>query len=222
MFEEKFFVRKKINPGKLLSYGFAEENGIYKYSVSVMKGDFLLHVLITEGGLVSTKMIDSASGEEYTLYKVEYSEGSYVGSVRAACEEALRDIAARCFDEAAFKSPQTAALIEYVSEKYGDEPEFLWEKSPDCAVFRRKESGKWYGIIMTIPRKKLGLKSDETVEIIDLHLDPSEMAETVDNIKYFPGWHMNKKSWYTVILDGSVTNKELFKRVDESYRLAAK
>lgn len=34
-----------------------------------------------------------------------------------------------------------------------------------------------------------------------------------------PGYHMNKKHWNTVIVDGVLSNKQLFEMVDESYRL---
>ncbi len=34
-----------------------------------------------------------------------------------------------------------------------------------------------------------------------------------------PGYHMNKKHWNTVIIDGSISNKELQKMIDHSYEL---
>ncbi|MGN1104647.1 MAG: MmcQ/YjbR family DNA-binding protein, partial [Candidatus Coproplasma sp.] len=39
---------------------------------------------------------------------------------------------------------------------------------------------------------------------------------------YYPGWHMNKKSWYTLVLDGSVSDDEITERIKESYALAKK
>ena len=37
-----------------------------------------------------------------------------------------------------------------------------------------------------------------------------------------PGWHMNKKHWNTVIIDGSISNKRLQELIDHSYQLVAK
>ncbi len=34
-----------------------------------------------------------------------------------------------------------------------------------------------------------------------------------------PGYHMNKKHWNTVLLDGSVPDKEVFSWIDHSYNL---
>src|ERR1700757_3794428 len=37
-----------------------------------------------------------------------------------------------------------------------------------------------------------------------------------------PGYHMNKKHWNTVIVDGQLSKKLLLQLVDDSYRLAGK
>jgi predicted DNA-binding protein (MmcQ/YjbR family) len=36
-----------------------------------------------------------------------------------------------------------------------------------------------------------------------------------------PGYHMNKKHWNSVIVDGSLSNKELKEQIDHSYTLIA-
>ena len=221
MFEEQFFLHRKVNYVKLLEYGFAEASDGYRYSTAVMDGQFQLHVFITNDGTVSTKMFDAAN-EEYALYKVTSAVGAYVGEVRTACENVLIDISLKCCDSDVFRSGQTLAVIEYVRKKYGDELEFLWKKFSDNGVWRRKDNRKWYGLVFTISKSKLGLDSDEVVEAIDLRLRPEQMPETIDNKRYFPGWHMNKKSWYTMILDGSVPTEEIIRRIDESYALALK
>ena len=37
-----------------------------------------------------------------------------------------------------------------------------------------------------------------------------------------PGYHMNKKHWNTVMVDGRLSNKQLLAMVDDSYRLVGK
>lgn len=71
-------------------------------------------------------------------------------------------------------------------------------------------------------KEKLGLQTDEIVEIIDLKLQPERIERIIDKERYFPGWHMNKKNWYTMILDNSVATEEICKKIDESYQLAIK
>ena len=222
MFEEKFFAKRKVNTAKLLAYGFTEKENAYHCSVKILEGQFDLQVFIAWEGKVTTQVIETATNEEYTLYRVETAVGSYVGEVRAACETVLMDIFKNCYEPDIFHSEQALAMIGYVREKYGDELEFLWEKFSENAIWRRKDNQKWYGLMIAISGRKLGLDSDKIVEAVDLRLDPSQMAETIDHKSYFPGWHMNKKSWYTVLLDGSVPTEELCRRIDDSYRLAVK
>ena len=37
-----------------------------------------------------------------------------------------------------------------------------------------------------------------------------------------PGYHMNKKHWNTVIINGTLANKQLLQIIDNSYNLVAK
>lgn len=37
-----------------------------------------------------------------------------------------------------------------------------------------------------------------------------------------PGYHMNKRHWNTVIIDGSLTRKQLIEMIDDSYNLVAR
>ena len=46
-----------------------------------------------------------------------------------------------------------------------------------------------------------------------------KVEKIVDHKKYYPGWHMNKKYWYTIILDGSISLKDIYKCIDESYQM---
>lgn len=216
------FKRKKINFSKLIPFGFIQDQNTYKYKKILSESEFVLTVKITEDGSISTELIDATVNEPYTLHLVDGAVGSFVGKVKMQYEETLTEIAEKCFEPDVFKSRQAKALIEYVRQKYASELEFLWEKFPDNAVWRRADNKKWYGVILTVSKSKLGLKSDEVVEIIDLRIQSEKMAELIDNERYFRGWHMNKKNWYTIILDASAPTEELCSRIDESYMLAKK
>ena len=48
-----------------------------------------------------------------------------------------------------------------------------------------------------------------------------ELRETYPTV-VLPGYHMNKQHWNTVIVDGTLTNKQLQQMIDESYRLVGK
>lgn len=215
---EDIFLRKKVLPEKLKQYGFQENNNNYQYSTDILNSDFRLFISISKNSIPDTTLIEIATNEEYTLYKT-YDTGIFVGEVRSAIEKILRDIADKCYETAVFKSKQAINLIEYIRKKHGDELEYLWKKTPNNAIWRRKDNKKWYGVLLTISRHKLGIKSDEIVEIINLRGNQENVKVLVDYQCYYPGWHMNKKYWYTIVLDDSVPLNEIYRRIDESYLL---
>lgn len=216
------FKNKKANIEKFVGYGFLSNGGEYIYRKPILNGDFTVTVNLNADGKISSEVVDAETGEIYTLHLVTGAVGSFVGQIRSEYEEILGDIAKTCFDHDVFKQKQTKELIEHVRNTYGDELEFLWEKFDDNAIWRRKDTKKWYAAILTVQKSKLGVKSDKAAEIIDLRIKPENMQPLIDNKLYFPGWHMNKKSWYTIILDGSVPTEEICRRIDESYILAIK
>lgn len=113
---------------------------------------------------------------------------------------------------------QTKEIIDYIADEFSDTPEFLFMDS-DTAVFRKGERKKWYAVIMTISKQKLGLSSDEIVEVLNVKLNPDEIALLTDKVNYFSAYHMNKKHWCTIPLDGSVDTDEICYRIGQSYAL---
>lgn len=58
---------------------------------------------------------------------------------------------------------------------------------------------------------------------MNLKCDPERAIELREvNPAIIPGWHMNKKHWNTVILDGSLPKKLIFEMIDHSYHLVLK
>lgn len=216
------FKYKSPNFEKLKDFGFIPQNGAYVYKTDVLDGQFDFCVKVLNSGGVQTLLTDKLTGEPYTLHLIEGAGGSFVGSVRAEVESVLSEISEKCFERDVFKGETAHKVIEYVREKFGGELEFLWDKFPDAAVWRRQDNKKWFGILMTISKRKLGLNDDCTVHIIDLRINPDEIADLLDGRKYFPAYHMNKKHWFTMCLDGSVPSEEIFSRIDASYELAKK
>lgn len=218
----EIFKNKKVNMSKLIPFGFTEKDSCFIYEKILAESGFKLMVAITMDGKVNTQVIDPSTDEPYVLHLVGGVTGSFAGTIKAQYEEILNEIAEQCFEVDVFKSKQAKEVIGYVRERYADELEFLWKKFPDNAIWRRKDTGKWYGAILTVSKRKLGIKSDEMVEIIDLRINPEQLEDLLDGEAYYPGYHMNKKHWYTIILDNSVSNDELFERIDQSYILAVK
>lgn len=220
MFDE-IIKRKKLIPEKLLTYGFEKNEEFFQYFTEIRNGEFTLMIQIGMDGTIDTNLVENETGEAYILYKTGAS-GTYVGEIRTAIEEVMYDIVRQCYETSIFKTEQSQMIINFVREQYGDELEFLWEKFPDNAVWRRKDNKKWYGAILTVAGKKVGLETEKIEEIIDLRMNPAEADLILSRKNYYPGWHMNKKSWYTIVLNGSVPNEELKEKIMESYDLAGR
>ncbi len=219
---ELLFSNRMADTEKLLAFGFAEKKDCYTYSASLLDGQFETRIAVFKNGTITADVVDSGTDEVYVLVKIPSATGEYVGKVRSEYRELLATIAERCFYLDVFKSSDAKNIIRYIKERYNDELEFLWPKFPKNAIFRRKDCAKWYAALLTLPKYKLGLAGEEETEIIDLRIAPSVVDTVVDGKKYFPGYHMNKRHWFTICLDGSVPISEIHGWIDTSYRLAKK
>ncbi len=215
-----FIKDKKIDFKKLEEFGFELIDNSYYYYTSLLKNQFKMSVKISLDNSIFTEIIDTETNEPYILHLLEIKRSGYSEKVYKEYSEVLEKIQKECFEDEIFKANYTKEIVAYIKNKYGDELEFLWEKSPKNAVVRRKSSKKWYAVILTVSKRKLNLDSDEIIEVINLHNIVEEIKKLIDNKKYFPAYHMNKKYWCTICLDGTVELEEIYKLVDVSYELA--
>lgn len=216
---DKELKNKVINYEELLKYGFIEENEKYVYKTYIQNNQFEVNIVISDVERYS-KMIDLENEIEFALVDVESVEGQFIGELRQDYENVINDVIEKCTSKEAFKSNQAKEVIEYIEKRYGDKLEFLWEKFDDNAIWRNKQNKKWYGVLLIIHEKKLGLKSDSKIEVIDLRYQKEKIENIVDNKKVFPGYHMNKKSWITIKLDNSLDTKTICDLIDNSYNLS--
>ena len=121
-----------------------------------------------------------------------------------------------------FESARARQVIEHTKEHYGDVLEFLWIDTPNAAVLRHKENKKWYAVFMAINARKLGLRNDDTISIVNVKAKPEFIDESVDNAHFFRAYHMNKRHWLTIKLDESMDFKAVCELIDESWRITRK
>ena len=217
---QSIFKNKSANESKLLQYGFKKTSGVMQYQ-ALLTDNFLLKVFI-EGDTVSSQVIELETGEPYTLFLVDGAQGSFVGEIREKYQAVMQDIAQKCFYKRVFKSAMAKNVIEYIAQKYGDKLEFLWEKFPHNAICRRADNQKWYAAFLKIPAFKLGIDSDEVIEILNVRCAPDQLESYIDQRHYFPAYHMNKKHWITLYLNESLPFEMLCYWIDNSYQLAFK
>lgn len=110
-------------------------------------------------------------------------------------------------------------LFEWVRGEYGVEPERKWRKFPNFAVLRRGE--RWFAIVMDVPKNKFGLDDDEVVDVINVKADSETIEILVEREGFYRAYHMNKRHWISVFLDGSVDDDRIKALIDRSVELTA-
>ena len=113
-------------------------------------------------------------------------------------------------------------LLVHVGAYYGDEPEYLWEDTPDCFILRHRENRKWYAVVMSVPGRKLGLDGDGPVDVLNVKCDPRLSGAYLCERGILPAWHMNKLHWLSVLLDGSAADETVEELLAISYGLTGK
>ena len=217
---ELTFKDKKIDFNRLVTFGFQLSGTSYTYQTPIVDNQFLLTVTATKPNQLTTHVTDMSTNEEYVLHLTPQAHGKFVGEVATAYQQVLDQIEANCMVSNIFQEAQVQAVMTHVEQTYGDQLEFLWKKFPKNAVWRRADTHKWYAVLLTVQRQKLGFDSAEEVTVLDMRAQPEVVEQLVDNVTYFPGYHMNKRNWLTIILDGSVPMPTIVARLQASYQLA--
>lgn len=99
------------------------------------------------------------------------------------------------------------SIIEYCLGKHGAVKEYPFGPEPE--VF--KVGGKMFAFLYegTEEACRINLKCDPVIAV--------NLREQLEAVK--PGYHMNKKHWNTVIVDGSLSLDEIYDMIDHSYSL---
>ena len=217
MFE--IFKAYQFNSKKAKGYGFVENQGVWTFSSTILQGDFLMIVTVEDGDL-SFQIYDQETGDLYPQVHMESMRGTFVGSVREACLEVLYDIRKSCFEVQEFLCPQTKRIMTLVQEKFENQLEYLWEKSPDTAVLRHDDNQKWYAVLMKTSWEKLDKAREGHVEVVNLKHD--QVANLLLEKGIYPAFHMNKRYWISLPLDDTLSDEQIVKLFEKSWFLTSK
>ncbi len=106
----------------------------------------------------------------------------------------------------------------HILRKYGADPERLWMRFPEYAVYRHADNGKWFALVMDVPRARIGAKGEGTVDVLNVRMPDPVFADLLTGQPgYFRGYHFARGNWITVLLDGTVPFDEIGQRLDESF-----
>lgn len=220
--ESDFFKRMTPDFSRFPSAGFTHDSSGWHLTSHFMEG-FRADLTVTDGGEISGRVIDKDLQEEYLPLRVPSEVGAFVGTVRENYAALLSDLAEKCFYELPFVSPQANRIAAAVRHRWGDTPERTFRRSPDAGVFRNTLSKKWYGIVLPVTKDKLTEKKEESgtqVEILDVKVAPERLDDFLEEPGIYPAWHMNKKNWVAVLLDGTVPDERILGMLEVSRRFS--
>lgn len=212
--EEEIFKKRELNTKKLLEYGFIKKYDYLEYKKLILNNTFEIVITVKENK-INGKVIDKEFDDEYLNYRLENQTGEFVNTIRDEFVHTLEDIKENCTINKLFVNDQSNRLANLILKKYSDSPEFIFNEDT-TGVFRNKNNKKWYGIIMNIDYKKF-YKKDGKVDIMNIKLNPSKIDNLINEDGFFRAFHMNKKSWVSIILDDTVKDEKIMKLIDESY-----
>ena len=93
--------------------------------------------------------------------------------------------------------------LDYCYNEFGTSPDYPFDDIGKTAVLRHSYNRKWYALIMRLPKSKLGIKSEEYADVVNLKL-PTQMIDSFgaeDGV--YPAYHMNKMHWVSVLLNSA-------------------
>jgi predicted DNA-binding protein (MmcQ/YjbR family)/alkylated DNA nucleotide flippase Atl1 len=218
------FLRMRWNRGKMEKYGFAGTDGGLVFMRDFMDGDFTAEVTVHSNGSTLFRVIDRMNEEEYAQLNNPVYNGAFVNTVRSEYEELLADIAANCCDEADFASDQSIRIAGRILKEYGVSPDFPWDDNrySTAGVFRHKDSGKWFGLIMNIDRRLLDKTADEKqTDVMNLKADETKVSMLHRIPGIYPAYHMNHAKWISVVLDDTLADGTVLDLIDISFRLTS-
>lgn len=212
--EEELFNKYKVDKTKLKEYGFIEEKNILKYKKDIMDNKFT--IIVEYDKKIKGKIIEKEFNEEYINFRRK-ELGEFNTKIKNEFVNLLIDIRDKCFTKNVFNLDQTKRINELIINKYNVNPEFLWEKYPSFAIYRKTK--KWFALVGNVPLNKIDKKSKSTeeVEIINLKIKEDEKDILLNKKGYHEAYHMNKKNWITIILDDTLNDKEIEEMISNSY-----
>lgn len=224
MIEDDVFSRRRFVPEKMTAFGFRREENQFIYETDLMDGTFHIILSVTDQGQVHSRVIDSMNEEEYRPLRQENFSGPYVNSVRENYRQLLETVASAVCVKVLFASDQANRITDRILAGFDVKPDFLWQQGPyqSYGTFRHADTKKWFALMMNVKRSAMFSDKDGTfVDILNLKTGDQgkDMASYPGCV--VPAWHMNHKTWISVILDESLPDDVVMKLIRRSFELTA-
>ena len=110
-------------------------------------------------------------------------------------------------------------ILKLAAEQYGVQPDCPFPTAPEAQVLRHPENRKWFALVMRVSYQTLGISKRGQTDILNLKCDPIMLGSVLMQKGILPAYHMNKSSWLTVLLDGTVPVSDIAPLLQMSFHL---
>ena len=97
-------------------------------------------------------------------------------------------------------------FASFIEDFYSISYDCPFDDELDAWVFRHPDNKKWFALVMRIKKCKLGVDSNEFIDVVNLKCAPEIMDDLWEESGVFPAYHMSKKHWLTLALDGTCSD----------------
>lgn len=212
--EQEIFNTYEVIEDKLVEYGFKYKENKLEYVINILNDKF--KIIIEYDNEIKGKIIDLEFGDEYTNYRRE-NLGEFNTNIKYEFIKILTDIRDKCFIKSNFMFPQTRRINDFIYNYYKVKPEFLWDKYPGFAVYRKTK--KWFALIGNVLECKVNKNKDSNkmIEVINVKVSENEIDSYLSKKGYYEAYHMNKRNWVSIILDDSLSDDDIKNMIIKSY-----
>ena len=108
-------------------------------------------------------------------------------------------------------------VFDWCRQQYGTEADYPWNDWN--AVLRHTENNKWYGVVLEVERRKLGIDDDGIVDVLNVKCDPIMIGSLRMQEGFYTAYHMNKDKWISILLDKPELDATIKNLLSISYKL---
>ena len=156
--------------------------------------------------------------ERYQLFDIPTTSSSIAQALREeASELAFLWMHPEQSDIEEARQKWTKWMIENIVPYCGNP----FEKT-EALGFMVEDKGKWYGLMMQVPLRKLGVASKADALILNVKIHPEDKERLIAHDGIFEAYHMNKKHWISIALNVFTDDALVKECIYTSYKCVAK
>ena len=156
--------------------------------------------------------------ERYTLFDIPTTSSSIAQALREEAEELVFQwMHPEQSDIEEARQKWTKWITEHIVPYRGNP----FEKT-EALGFMVEDKGKWYGLMMQVPLRKLGVASKADALILNVKIHPEDKERLIATDGIFEAYHMNKKHWISIALNVCSDDALVKECIYTSYKCVAK